>query len=45
MSRMLTRLGHEVHTAENGAVASEMLRASHQRIEGAPVFDIVMLDK
>lgn len=45
MSRMLTRLGHQVTTAENGKIALRMLEHSFEGIEGTPKFDIVFLDK
>ena len=45
MSRMLTRLGHQVSTAENGKIALEMIRDSFERKPSAPRFDIVFLDK
>lgn len=45
MSRMLTRLGHQVQTAENGKVALDMLTASYRRREGSVAYDVVFLDK
>lgn len=45
MSRMLTRLGHQVSTAENGKIALEMIRDSFNDKPGTPKFDIVFLDK
>ncbi len=45
MSRMLTRLGHQVTTAENGKIALGMIRDSFQRKEGSPQYDVVFLDK
>lgn len=45
MSRMLTRLGHHVTTAENGKIASEMIKDMFENKEGAIKFDIVFLDK
>ncbi|GFZ51756.1 hypothetical protein JCM24511_09524 [Saitozyma sp. JCM 24511] len=44
MSRMLKRLGHNAHTAGNGAEALDMLLASYERRPGAPLFDIAFLD-
>jgi CheY-like chemotaxis protein len=45
MSRMLTRLGHQVVTAENGKIALEMITDSFERRPGAPQYDVVFLDK
>lgn len=45
MSRMLTRLGHHVTTAENGKIASEMIKDMIENKEGSVKFDIVFLDK
>ena len=45
MSRMLTRLGHTVVTAENGKAALDMLCDMHEGKEGAQTFDVVFLDK
>lgn len=45
MSRMLTRLGHQVTTAENGKIAFDMISDSFEGQETAPKFDIVFLDK
>lgn len=45
MSRMLTRLGHYVTTAENGKIAAEMIKDMFENKEGAVKFDIVFLDK
>lgn len=45
MSRMLTRLGHQVTTAENGKIALDLINDSYTRKESAPIFDIVFLDK
>jgi CheY-like chemotaxis protein len=45
MSRMLTRLGHQVTSAENGKVALEMIRDSYQRKDNTPAYDVVFLDK
>ncbi|KIR40777.1 two-component system sensor protein [Cryptococcus deuterogattii 99/473] len=44
MSRMLTRLGHRVTTAENGKIASEMIKDMIENKEGSVKFDIVFLD-
>lgn len=44
MSRMLTRLGHSVVSAENGKIALEMISASHENPDG-PLYDVVFLDK
>lgn len=44
MSRMLSRLGHQVTTAENGKVALEMIKDSFARKPNAPRFDVVFLD-
>ncbi|AFR92243.1 two-component system sensor molecule [Cryptococcus neoformans C23] len=44
MSRMLTRLGHYVTTAENGKIAAEMIKDMFENKEGAVKFDIVFLD-
>ena len=43
MSRMLTRLGHQVTTAENGRVALDLINDSYQGRD--PKFDVVFLDK
>jgi CheY-like chemotaxis protein len=45
MSRMITRLGHQVTTAENGKIALDMIRDSFEQKDNAPRFDIVFLDK
>ena len=45
MARMLTRLGHQVTTAENGKLALDMIRDSYGGTEGLPRFDAVFLDK
>lgn len=45
MSRMLTRLGHQVTTAENGRVALRMIKDSFERAPNTPQFDVVFLDK
>lgn len=45
MSRMLTRLSHQVTTAENGKIALDMIRDSFDEKPNAPKFDIVFLDK
>jgi CheY-like chemotaxis protein len=45
MSRMLTRLGHQVTTAENGKVALDMIRDSFEQSPGSPRFEVVFLDK
>ena len=45
MSRMLTRLGHQVTTAENGKIALDMISDSFDGKETVPKFDIVFLDK
>ena len=45
MSRMLTRLGHHVTTAENGKVALDMIRDSYEGKMSSPRFDVVFLDK
>jgi len=45
MSRMLTRLGHQVTTAENGKIALDMITDSFEGKETAPKFDVVFLDK
>jgi CheY-like chemotaxis protein len=42
---MLTRLGHQVTTAENGKIALDMLRDSFDRKPNTPSFDVVFLDK
>ncbi|WVR07277.1 hypothetical protein IAU60_004318 [Kwoniella sp. DSM 27419] len=44
MSRMLTRLGHQVSTAENGKVAFDMIRDSFEQKPNAPKFDVIFLD-
>lgn len=44
MSKMMTRLGHTVTTAENGAIALELLTARHRRVVAQEQFDIVFLD-
>ncbi|WWD17522.1 hypothetical protein CI109_101963 [Kwoniella shandongensis] len=44
MSRMLTRLGHQVTTAENGKIALGMIRDSFEQAPNSPRFDIVFLD-
>lgn len=45
MSRMLTRLGHQVTTAENGKMALELLTDCFEGKAGVPKFDVVFLDK
>jgi hypothetical protein len=45
MSRMLTRLGHQVTTAENGKIALDVICDSFDGKETAPKFDVVFLDK
>ena len=45
MSRMLTRLGHQVTTAENGKIALEMIKDSFEGKAGLPKFDVCFLDK
>lgn len=47
MSRMLTRLGHTVRTAENGKIAVEMIKDSFEGGEEGtqPVFHVCFLDK
>ena len=45
MSRMLTRLGHQVTTAENGKIALDLINDSYERKEAAPAYDVVFLDK
>jgi CheY-like chemotaxis protein len=42
---MLTRLGHQVTTAENGKMALDLLMDSFAGKESAPIFDVVFLDK
>ncbi|WVO16425.1 hypothetical protein L204_104101 [Cryptococcus depauperatus] len=44
MSRMITRLGHVVTTAENGKVALDMIKSMLEKKEGAINFDIIFLD-
>ncbi|WRT66117.1 uncharacterized protein IL334_003070 [Kwoniella shivajii] len=44
MSRMLTRLGHQVSTAENGKIAFDMIRDSFEQKANAPRYDCVFLD-
>nr|XP_018263320.1 two-component system sensor protein [Kwoniella dejecticola CBS 10117]OBR85478.1 two-component system sensor protein [Kwoniella dejecticola CBS 10117] len=44
MSRMLTRLGHQVSTAENGKIAFDMIRDSFEQKPNAPRFDAIFLD-
>jgi CheY-like chemotaxis protein len=44
MSRMLTRLGHTVTQAEDGAGALKMIKDSWQGVTSPPL-DIVFLDK
>ncbi|ODO08017.1 hypothetical protein I350_03600 [Cryptococcus amylolentus CBS 6273] len=44
MSRMLTRLGHQVTTAENGKMALEIITNMLEGKPGAPTFDVVFLD-
>ncbi|WVF71708.1 hypothetical protein IAT40_006516 [Kwoniella sp. CBS 6097] len=44
MSRMLTRLGHQVSTAENGKIALDMITDSFEQKPNAPRFDCVFLD-
>ncbi|WVQ72758.1 hypothetical protein IAR50_002318 [Cryptococcus sp. DSM 104548] len=44
MSRMLSRLGHQVTTAENGKKALEMITDMFNGEPGAPTFDVVFLD-
>ncbi|WWC89586.1 uncharacterized protein L201_004511 [Kwoniella dendrophila CBS 6074] len=44
MSRMLTRLGHQVSTAENGKIAFDMIKASFEQKPNAPRFDAIFLD-
>jgi CheY-like chemotaxis protein len=45
MSRMLTRLGHQVTTAENGKIALDMIRDNWEGKGNAPRYDVVFLDK
>jgi len=45
MSRMLTRLGHQVTMAENGKIALGMIKDSHEGKPGVPKFDVCFLDK
>ena len=45
MSRMLTRLGHQVTTAENGKIALNMIRDSFEQKPGSLRYDVVFLDK
>ncbi|OCF57149.1 two-component system sensor protein [Kwoniella mangroviensis CBS 10435] len=44
MSRMLTRLGHQVSTAENGKIAFDMIKDSFEQKPNAPRFDAIFLD-
>ncbi|WVQ82274.1 hypothetical protein IAT38_004402 [Cryptococcus sp. DSM 104549] len=44
MSRMLTRLGHQVTTAENGKIALDLIRDMFEGREGSTAFDVVFLD-
>ncbi|KAK4683944.1 hypothetical protein P7C73_g6264, partial [Tremellales sp. Uapishka_1] len=44
MSRMLTRLGHQVTTAENGKIALDMIRSSFMGLPNSPKYDVVFLD-
>ncbi|WVQ67940.1 uncharacterized protein L199_006145 [Kwoniella botswanensis] len=44
MSRMLTRLGHQVSTAENGKIAFDMIKDSFEQKPNAPRFDVIFLD-
>lgn len=43
MTRMITRLGHQVQSAENGALALDLLR-KHDRDATLVPFDVVFLD-
>ena len=45
MSRMLTRLGHQVTMAENGKIALQMIKDSQDGKAGVPIFDVCFLDK
>jgi CheY-like chemotaxis protein len=45
MSRMLTRLGHQVTMAENGKIALQMIKDSQEGKPGVPKFDVCFLDK
>jgi CheY-like chemotaxis protein len=45
MSRMLTRLGHQVTMAENGKIALGMIKDSQEGKPGVPKFDVCFLDK
>jgi CheY-like chemotaxis protein len=45
MSRMLTRLGHQVTMAENGKIALGMIEDSQEGKPGVPKFDVCFLDK
>lgn len=45
MSRMLTRLGHQVTMAENGKIALAMIKDSQEGKPGVPKFDVCFLDK
>lgn len=44
MSRMLRRLGHHVLTAENGKLGLDLIRQSHEGVDGVPRIAIVFLD-
>ncbi|KAK8864179.1 hypothetical protein IAR55_001425 [Kwoniella newhampshirensis] len=44
MSRMLTRLGHQVTTAENGKIALGMIKDSFEQTPNSPKYDVVFLD-
>jgi CheY-like chemotaxis protein len=45
MSRMLTRLGHQVTMAENGKIALQMIKDGEAGVPGVPKFDVCFLDK
>ncbi|TPX59311.1 hypothetical protein SpCBS45565_g07769 [Spizellomyces sp. 'palustris'] len=43
MSRLLSRLGHKVETAEDGSIALKKLTSSYDK-DGGPPFDLIFLD-
>ena len=45
MARMLTRLGHQVNTAENGQEALHKISDAFYLQTDAPPVDVVFLDK
>ena len=45
MSRMLSRLGHQVTTAENGKMALGKIKDSYEGKPNALKYDVVFLDK